>query len=193
MIDEITSGSDILDLIIAAVGPIDPAANPLVYRTDAGANVFRPGDWPAQDGQYPLLKARITSEFKQSLSRSGAPEFNVTTTVRVEAQVSAPAAVGDAGAAAAEAALWRLARQVEVAVIGSYPLTQLIQRIASVSTQLAYSSDGETHLSGAQIDLAIEWFAGPDCFAPPPYDDLTSAQVTIPNYPPLGFTADLNP
>lgn len=178
-----TTSADLLNLVVAALRA--PGAS------DAGDQVFEPGDWPTQNDQYPRLKARVVREYKQSLGRGGGPAFIVTTTLRVLGEVSAPAQFEDAGAAAAQAALWRLQRQVEVAVIGSEPLTSAIQQIASVDSQLAYSADGETHLAGIQTDIALEFYQGPEDFAPIAATDLQEVAAAWPAYSPTGFIADL--
>lgn len=183
----------LLDLVVAAVRDPRADAPKPVYATDAGENVFRPADWPTQDGQYPRLKLRVIRETKQSLARSGPPEFTVTTVVRIVGEVSELAEEDDAGATAAEQSLWRLARQAEVAVIGSYPLMRAIQQIASVDSQLAYSSDGEAHLAGIQVDIAIEWYQGPEAFAPVEADDLDEIAIAATAYPPVGLQASLQP
>lgn len=180
-----TTSGDLLDLVVAALQAPD--------ATDAGELVFPPGDWPTQDGQYPNLKIRVIRETKQSLGRSGPPEFTVTTIVRVTGEVSAPAEVRDGGATAAEVALRKLGGQVEVAVIGSYPLGMLIQQFASVDSQFSYNSEAETHLAGIQIDLALEWYQGPESFAPVDADDLNDIALDATRYPPAGFRADLQP
>lgn len=158
--------ADIVDMVEAAL---------LASRaTDAGGQVYRPGDWPAQPDSYPLLKLRIVSESKQSITRSGSVQFTTMLNLRIIGEVSAPVSLADhAGASAAEAALLRLSRQVEVAVIGSYPLEQQIQQIASVTTQFAFDADGATHLAGIQKDFAIEFYQGAEDFAQPVTDDLT--------------------
>ena len=183
-----TTAQDLLDLVVAALVNQN-AASRSGYATDAGPMVFRPGDWPTQDGQYPVIKLRVPRENKQSLGRGGAPQFTVITTIRLVGEVSQPADVNNAGAAAAEAALWRLARQIEVAVINSYPLFSIIQQVATVDSQLSYNSDAETHLAGVQVDLGIEWYAGADDFAPIPLGDLSEIDVSLTTYPPAGFTA----
>lgn len=160
--------------------------------TDAGSQVFSPGDWPTQGDQYPRLKPRVVQESKQSLGRGGGPSFTVVSTLRIIGEVSAPAQFNDAGGSAAAAQLWRLARQVEVAVIGNGALYDAgVQQFATVNSQLAYSSDGETHLAGIQIDIGLEFYQGPEDFAPVAADDLDEIAAAWPAYPPTGFAADL--
>lgn len=186
-----TSG-DLLELVVAALlGPL-AGDQPPVYATDAGARVLRPADWPTQAGQYPVWKVRVLSETKQSLGRSGPPQFTVTTTIRAQGEVSEPAAVDDSGASAAETALWSLQRQAEVAVINSYPLTSEIQQIASVQTQLRFNGDAATHLAGIAIDFALEFYQGPEDFASVAADELDEAHLGATSYPASpGFTANL--
>lgn len=178
-----TTTSQLVDLVFAQL----TAAG----ATDAADRVYRVGDWPTQSDQYPIQKLRVTRETKQSLGRGGGPGFTVTATIRIIGEVSAPVEVDDAGAAAAEAALWRLQRQNEVAVIGSYALERKIQQILSVDSQLAYTSDAATHLAGIQTDLTVEFYQGPEDFAPVEADDLTEVEAELTNQPPHGFSLTL--
>lgn len=180
-----TTSSDLLDLVAAAL-VADGA-------TSAAGHIYRPADWPTQNDQYPNLKLKVVRESKQSLGRGGGPQFLVTTTIRIIGEVSAPAATGDAGAVAAEAALWQLQREVEVAVIGSYPLEQRVQQIASVDSQLAYNADGETHLAGIQIDLTFEFYQGPEDFAPIIGADLALLEAAASDTHLGGFSLNLQP
>jgi hypothetical protein len=175
----VTTSAELLDLVVAALR-VDGA-------TVAGSRVYRPGDRPTQNDQYPNWRARVVRESKQSLGRGGGPAFTVTTTIRLIGEVS----VGDAGAAEAEAELWRMQREAEVAIVGSYLLTTKISQIASIDSQLSYNSDGETHLAGIQCDLALEFYQGPEDFAPTESDDLNEIDGRWPAFPPTGFTADL--
>ena len=187
-----TTSAYLVDLVVAALLGPQAGADPAGYATAAGQRIYRPGDWPTQALQYPIIKLRVPRELKQSIARSGAPEFTVTTTIRIVGEVSEPAAVNDAGVAAAEAALWQLQREIEVAVINSYPLTTSIQQIASVDSQLSYNSDAETHLAGIQIDLALEFYQGAEDFAPVPADDLNELHADFVRHPPAGLIVNLD-
>lgn len=185
-----TTSQDLLELVVAAILGPNAAAQPATFATDAQDRVYAPGDWSTQDGQYPIIKLRVPQESKQSLGRSGPPEFLVLTTIRIVGEVSAPADVNDAGASAAQTALWQLQRQIEIAVVGSYPLTRQIQQIVSINSQLSYNSDAETHLAGIQIDLVLEFIQGPDDFAPVDAEDLDIVTGEFPDFPPVGFELD---
>jgi len=172
-----TTSADLMDAVAAAIVAGD---------TDAGLRVYTPGDWPTWDSQYPAIKLRVYRETKTSTGR-GEIGFTVLTTVRILAQVSEPASSDDGGAAMAEVALWRLKQQIEVAVINSYPLTALLQQFPSVDSQLAFSSEGETHLAGLQIDLGLEFYQGPSDFAPSATTDIAEVGVNASVYPPAGL------
>lgn len=147
-------------------------------NTASGNRVYKPGDWPTQPDQYPITKLRLVSEDRQSLGRGGPPQFATVATIRIVSEVSAPAQLDDLGASDAEAALWSLKRQVEVAIVNSYPLEAMIEQIASMRSQLAFNSDSATHLAGIQTDVALEFYEGPESFAPATSDDLDEVDVT---------------
>ena len=176
-----TTSDDLLQLCYDAV----------LNVTDAGSRVYKPGDWPSQDDQYPLIKMRLIHEARTSLGRGGAIEFLTVATIRFTGEVSAPATIDDAGATGAESALWRLKRQIEVAIVNSYPLTAKIQNIPALVSQLDFSSEGATHLAGVRIDLQLEFYEGPESFAPVATDDLEQVTVTNTNLPPTGLSVDL--
>ncbi|MGY2732387.1 hypothetical protein [Sphingomonas sp. UYP23] len=179
-----TTSGGLLAIAVAAVA----APN----ATDAGDQVFSPGDWPTQSGQYSRLKARVATESKQSLGRGGGPEFTVTATFRFIGEVSAAPQFLNAGANAAAAQILHLARQVEVAVIGLPALyDERVQQFPTVQTEFSYNSDGETHLAGFQMDVAVEFYQGPEDFAQPVTTDLNEVVAAWPAYPPTGFIANL--
>ena len=178
-----TTSADLLQLSNAAV----------LNATDAQNRVYKPGDWPSQDDQYPLIKQRIISEQRTSLGRSGAIEFITVVTIRFTIEVSAPATVDDAGATGAESALWQIKRQLEVAVINSSALTQRISNIPTMTSQLAFNSEGATHLAGVQIDLQLEFYEGPESFAPIASVEPDQVVATNTSLPPTGFAVDLQP
>ncbi|WP_395391487.1 hypothetical protein WBP07_12685 [Novosphingobium sp. BL-8A] len=177
-----TTSLDLLDLVQSAIA---------AAGTDAGDRVYRPGDWPSQEATIPQIKLRLLSENRASISRSGAPQFTTTATIRAFLEVQAPASEDDVGAGIAEAAAWKLKRQVEVAVVNSYPLTQQIQQIASIRAQFAFNSEGAMHLAMVVLDLDLEFYEGPDNFAPIQADDLEEISLTATNYPPVTLTAGL--
>lgn len=181
------TSDDLLELVKEALLGADDTGFP----TDAGDRVRGPGDLPTQSDDYPLLKVRLVSENRQSLGRDTVI-FQTMATVRVIGEVSAPATLGDVSTSSAEPQLWRLKRQVEIAVINSYPLFRQIQQLASIASQLAFSGDQGQHLAGMQSDFAFEFIEGGDDFAPIAADDLEEAHAEIENYPETpGFTTPL--
>ena len=181
-----TTSKDLLDATAEALGQQDGQ-----YATDAAGRVYKPGDWPTWDGHYPVLKLRMPQEQKTSPGRADI-NFTTVATIRVIGQVSAPAAADDGGAGVAEEALWRLQRQVEVAVINSLAIMQLgVQQFPTVTAQLVFNSEGETHLAGIQIDIAMEFYQGGEDFAPIATDPLSPIAGTVPTEPNLGFSVTL--
>lgn len=159
--------------------------------TDAGARVYAPGDWPSQKATLPQIKLRLIREVRQSLGRSGPPEFTTTATIRIVGEAQAYAEVDDAGAAQARDAAWTLKRQIEVAIINSYPLFAQIQQLASMRSELAANADGETHIAAVQMDLDLEFFEGAENFAPIRTTCPTDVLVTMTNHPPAAIDIDL--
>lgn len=164
-----TTSQDLLQAVYEAIA---------AAGTGAGDRVYTPGDWPTQPDQYPIVKLRLVSEQRRSSGRSGPPQFETVAVVRILAEASSPADFDNAGASDAEQKLWSLKRQIEVAVINSYPLEQQIEQIATVNSQLAFTSEAATHLAGLQMDLSLEFYEGPESFAPVEADDLEEADVT---------------
>jgi hypothetical protein len=183
-----TTTLDLQELMVEALLKAGTDADQPPYPTDAEDRIFRPGDLPAQPGQFPLFKLRIPREQRQSLGR-GSVQFLTLGTVRVIGEVSEPADVTDPGTiSAAEASLWALKRQAEVAIINSYPLFSLVQQLASIDAQFAYSSDAETHLAGIQIDFTFEFYEGAEDFAPLPTDPLEEIEIEDESHPAAGIT-----
>lgn len=135
--------------------------------TSAGARVYVPRDWPAKPDQFPMLVLHWPREHKESWGPN-APAFNTTTTIRVEGRVASKAGSGDAGAAAALAALGILKRQIEVALINNGPLYRIINQIAAVDSAMQVTAQGEYHLGELTMDFAVEYPQVTQDFAPVP-------------------------
>lgn len=166
-----TTSADVLDFVYQAI---------LTGGTDAESRVYKPGDWPTQNDQYPITKMRLIAESRRSLGVSGPAEFLTTATLRLMTEVSAPATIDDAGATGAESQLWAIKGQNDAAVVNSYPLTEQVQQIAAMRSQLAFNSEGATHLAGIQTDIDIEFYEGPEDFAPVATADLDQLAIDIP-------------
>lgn len=177
-----TTSQDLLLLVTAGIA----AGN-----TDAEDRVYHPGDVPAQSARLPLIKARIIRETRVSISGSTAPEFTTTAVIAILGQVSEPAQVENGGATEAEAKLWALKRQIEIAVVNTYPLMRLIQNIPSIDSYLEYTSQSATHLAGIRVEISLEFYEGPENFAPIAADDIASIGIGINTLPPTGIEVDL--
>jgi hypothetical protein len=186
-----TTTEDLLDLTLAAlIGP-GCSTNPATFATSAEHRVYRPGDWPIWDQQYPATKLRVLSEDMQTDGKGGLI-FTVNATVRIISQVSAPASDEDGGGAAAEAALWKLARQNMTAVVNSYPLTGKLQQIPFIRSALTFTSDGETHLAGIQTDIGMQFMQSEEDFAPLASAPLEEISAEVTNLTGVGLTISLS-
>ena len=88
-------------------------------KTDAGARVFAPRDWPTRGDKFPMILVQTPYE---KISRQGAGDaiFDATTIVRVIGRVDTIASEDDEGAVVALADLARLQRQIEYAAVNHY-------------------------------------------------------------------------
>ena len=159
--------------------------------TIAGAKVYLPRDWPIQLNDFPVLLLQMTQEDKESLGRQGAQQFTTTLTVRITGHVAAKAAAADGGAGVAEAALWALKRQIELAVICFTPIERQIQQIAFVRSSVGIDSSGAQHVGQLRVEMGLEFYEGPENFYPPEVDDLDELRLTAPAFPDAGFIDEL--
>lgn len=182
-----TTSDSLLDDVVTALKV--PGA------TDAGSRVFKPGDWPTSDiglEDKPQLKLRAIGEELTSLGRASI-NFTVVTTVRIMIQAGALASMSDeTGGARLDDALWRLQRQVLVALINSYPLTAQLQQFPFVRSSLMISPDGDKHLGTLQVDIGLEYAQGPEDFAPIESDEVARMDIDVTTYPPAGETIELS-
>jgi hypothetical protein len=137
------------------------------YPTNAGDNVFTPGDWATFTGQYPVILCRAPREEKEPWGGYGETEFKVTATIELIARVQAPSAQGDAGALAAENDLETLESQIQGTVINNPALRGLISQIASVQSELAVTAKGQQHIGELVIRYGLEFYQGPEDFYVP--------------------------
>jgi len=168
-----TTSADLRSLIAAT----------LSGATAAGASVYTPFDWPTV-APYPSILVRAPHEHKKSLGKN-APLFEVTTTIDIVARTQAPAAVNDAGSAAALAAAEQLKQQIEVALINNPALwanpdgSQRISQFTSVDSEINTSSEGSMPIAELHMVIEVEFAQGPDDFFP------------IPSIPLAGFDAGM--
>jgi len=142
------------------------AQGALAGITAAGANVFTPLDRPTWSGNYPVIFIQTPNEEKESLGRNGAPQFTVTTTVRLIARVKQAQEENDAGAAKAELALELLQSQIEKGLINNPPLMSQLQQFAWVRVEKEVVGDSEFHLGELTMDIGMEFYQGPEDFYP---------------------------
>jgi len=149
----------------------------LIGKTDAASNVYSPLDRPTWAGNYPVIFLTTPEENKESLGPNGAPQFEVTMTLRVTARVQENQQKGDAGAAAVMAALERLQQQIEVALINNPALMSLIEQFSFVRATNDVSGEGEVHLGELKMDIGLQFYQGPEDFFPITGDALEEITV----------------
>lgn len=149
----------------------------LLGNTNVASSVYTPLDRPTWSGNYPVIFIQTPSEEKESLGRNGAPQFIVTTTVRIIARVEQPKEANGAGAAKAELALEALQDQIEKSLINYPKLMQQLQQFAWVRVQKEVNGDGEKHLGELLMDFGMEFYQGPEDFYPIETDPLEEITV----------------
>jgi hypothetical protein len=150
-----TTSVDLMQLAITA----------LKGATAAGSNVFSPRDWPTWDGTYPVVLVSAPDEVGESLGRN-APQFTVTTTVRIEARMQTTPMDSDAAASTLMAGLQAMRDEVKRAVINSYDLTKITQQYPFFRSRITTDPSGDQHLGQMVMELGMEFYQGPEDFFP---------------------------
>jgi hypothetical protein len=163
-----TTSADITSLVVAA----------LTNTTDAGANVFAPRDWPTWDGSYPVVLVSAPEETGESLGRN-APQFTVTTTLRIEARRQLPATDSDVAAASLMDGLQGMREQVKQAVINSTALTAITQQYPFFRSHITTDPSGDQHLGQMVMDLGVEFYQGPEDFYPYPLAEVDQVGIHV--------------
>lgn len=159
------------------------AISALTGTTAAGSSVFSPRDIPTWDQSYPMLIVTTDDEDGEGLGRNGAPQFNVTATLRVVARVEASAEDDDLGAAECYAQLETLRDQIKAAVINYPALMRELQQFSSFRSrmQVGGKEDSAFHQGQLVVEVGMEFYQGPDDFYQPPTSalEIVSAGMTV--------------
>lgn len=171
-----TKSGELVDLLTAI----------LTSSTNAGSQVFKARTWPLKLAAVPALMIDpVYIERKESTGRA-APEFDVTTMVKIRGRVTSPAGLDDAGADICEDALEALKSQIERALINAYPVMLTIERFASIETEFTVTSEAAQNVGELQMTVAMEFKEGPEDFAP--IDTSTLGEVAV--YPDMANVFD---
>ena len=180
-----TTTTESLVTLVAQLLGQPRTADPPTYPTGAGARVYAPRDWPTADSIYPAIFVSGPRERKQSLGSAAAPEFEVTSTIRVAARTNALGASSDGNIATLLETLGSLRRQVEVALINNPALMGLLEQIGSVTCEIAFKATGEEHLGEMLMELELVYYQGPEDFFE--IDGAPLTEVTLATqYPQVG-------
>ena len=139
------------------------AVDALKDATTAGANVYSPRDLATWDGDYPMLVVTAPQEDGQGLGRIGAPQFNVTTTLRVLGRVQRAAEEDDLAAAKLYEDLEALRDQVKRAIINHPTIMGLLQQYPFFRSAIdeAAREDSGLHQGQVVVDIGMEFSKGP--------------------------------
>ncbi|PMQ04163.1 hypothetical protein DyAD56_15860 [Dyella sp. AD56] len=187
-----TQTAELRDLTVAA----------LKASNIAGGNVYSVRSWPTTAMSYPVIYVKTPIEDRESLGPNGAPQYKVTSTIRIIARVQVPPQANDAGTAVAEAALESLKAQIEVAVINNPSIMVLLQQFPFTRSEMGINSEGSQAFGELALDIGMEFYQGPEDFYPivgTPIEELTLdadlTNVTDPSgtYPNPPFPASVTP
>lgn len=155
------------------------AVEALKGATLAGDRVYSALSWPTHAVRYPLIYCRAPTEEKEGLGRNGPPQFNVLTTLRVEARTEIGAKPNGLSAAMLEKELGVLGQQIQVALINNPALMGLLQQVAFIRTEMTLDSDGNKETGEIEVAIGLEFYQGPEDFFPLPEWDLDTIATTV--------------
>lgn len=146
-------------------------------KTAAGYRIYAPRDWPTWEGEYPVLIVLTPAETKDR-EGLGALGFDVRSTIRVVARVSAVGAEDDEGAFVALSGLQAMQREIETNVIG-HPAVVAIANIVQVRSTQGTRATGKRHLGELVMDFDCTFNQGPEAFWMPPTVPLETVRVHV--------------
>lgn len=156
---------------------VDTVEASLKGSTGAGDQVFIARTWPLSLSALPAIMVDpIYRERKQSLGRN-APQFTTITTIQVRGRVTSPAGPDDAGALACAEGLETLKNQIERTVINAAPIMSQIQQFTEIDIEFLLNSEGKQNIGELQMSMSMEFYEGPDDFAPIDADELERVTV----------------
>ncbi len=171
--------------------------------TDAMQNVFSVRSWPTVTASgLPILYFKPPKEERESLGPNGAPQYKVTSTIRIVARLEKFAKANDQASYEVEQALETLKQQIEMAVINNPAIMSLLQQFPFTHAEMEVNSESGKTFGELCIDIGMEFYQGPEDFYPivgTPIEELTLdadlTNVTDPNgtYPNPPFPASVTP
>jgi hypothetical protein len=135
-----------------------------------------PRDWKTPPALMPLVMVQSPRDASASLGR-GAPQFITTATISVVGRIWAKANTGDAGAAAAKAAVDVLLQQCRVAIINDFDLFRVVQQCAAMRSVSQVKAEGEYHLGEFNLELDLEFYQASEDFQPVAADPIEEFAV----------------
>ena len=154
------------------------AVDALKGATLAGDRVYSALNWPTTALQYPMIYCKTPTEDKESLSRNGAPSFNVTVTLKVEARAELGALPNGQSAALLERQLALLGQQIQVALINNPALMGKLQQIPFIRTEMRTTDAANKEIGEIEVAIGLEFFQSGEDFYPLPSWPLETLAIT---------------
>jgi hypothetical protein len=154
------------------------AVEALIGNTDAGAMVYAPRDWPTFDNTYPVLFVSDPEEQGDSLGPN-APQFNVVTTLVIEARSQASPVGDDQGAAFVFDQLEGMRDQIKRALINYTPLMKQLQQFSFFRSRITNDASGDQHLGRLVFEIGLEFYQGPEDFYPYPLNTVDELHLHV--------------
>lgn len=134
--------------------------------TLAGDRVYPARTWPTTKGSYPLIYLHTPLEEKEGLGRNGAPQYNVTATLRIAVRVEVQELPRNGGAEVATAELEAFQRQIERILINNPAIMERVQQFPFIRAEIYLDDEGESNFADLILDIGIEFYQGPEYFYP---------------------------
>lgn len=117
----------------------------IAAQTTAFNRVYSPRDYKLWDGIYPCVQVKTPQQQRQSLGKSGSPNFNTTVSVVIIGTVQADTEDE------AEEQLEVLENQIEKAVITNFEILNVIEQFETIQTEQIVTSEGSQHIGQVQL------------------------------------------
>ncbi len=134
--------------------------------TPAGDRVYPARTWPTNQGDYPLIYLHAPVEEKEGLGRNGAPQYNVTATLRIAVRVEVQELPRNGGAEVATVELEDFQRRIERILINNPAIMQRVQQFPFIRSEIFDDGEAESNLAELVMDVGIEFYQGPEYFYP---------------------------
>ncbi|HWF01555.1 MAG TPA: hypothetical protein VG248_17265 [Caulobacteraceae bacterium] len=157
----------------------DITARILKGATPAGPRVFTPGDLPTWDGEYPVIRVYSPRERRTSKGKGGSALYDVIATIRIVLTVQAPPDATTWGQMEVEGLLEPIEQQLLQLLVNNPELRTRTSQFSEIDSQAVFSADGLENLGELQLDIDMDFDAGPESSWNPGAPPLTEVAVAF--------------